>query len=362
MITHTLPAYLATNPEDYARLGIAEHAPATFEDGMRTSGGPGSYEWWYFDAHLDDGATLVIVFSTKASGDQSDPLTPKISINLDLADGRSIEKILITGADQFQARTDGCDVRIAGNRLSGDLHTYHIQATIEDVSVDMELTGQVPAWRPKTGHWYFGEGERRSLFAWLPSVPHGLVKMRYVVDGVTYETSGTGYHDHNWGDTPMAALMHDWYWARGKAGAYTVVASYITAEARYDYQPLPILLIAKDGAILVDQDERNIRFSTQDVHTDLETGKPVANITRYEYDTGEERYILAFKRQRTILRNKQIEMLPAAKRAAAAAAGFDGAYLRFTGDMMFQHYRQGAKVVEMTEPTLWELMYFGRTR
>jgi hypothetical protein len=22
----------------------------------------GTYEWWYFDAHLDDGSTIVIVF------------------------------------------------------------------------------------------------------------------------------------------------------------------------------------------------------------------------------------------------------------------------------------------------------------
>jgi hypothetical protein len=59
METHTLPAYLAANPEDYARRGIAEHTSAMFEDGLRTDGGPGTYEWWYFDAHLDDGSKLV---------------------------------------------------------------------------------------------------------------------------------------------------------------------------------------------------------------------------------------------------------------------------------------------------------------
>src|SRR5262245_51104655 len=128
IITPTMPAYLAASPEDYARLGLAERNPALFEDGMRTNGGPGTYEWWYFDAHLDDSSKLVVVFYTKASGvDPSGPLTPKVSINLDLADGRSIEKILIAEADEFQALTNICDVRIAGNRFTGDLHTYHIQ-------------------------------------------------------------------------------------------------------------------------------------------------------------------------------------------------------------------------------------------
>ncbi len=362
MTTKTLPARLAANPEDYARLAITEHAPAAFEDGMRTDGRPGTYEWWYFDAHLDDGSNLVVVFYTKASGDPGDPLTPKISINLNLADGRSFEKILIARADEFQADTDACDVRIAGNRFTGDLQSYRIQATIEDISVDVALTGQVPAWRPKSGHWYFGEEDSRSVFAWFLSVPQGHVKACYVIDGTTHETTGIGYHDHNWGDTPMSALLHDWYWVRGKAGAYSVVASYITAEARYGYQPLPILLIAKDGVIVSDQDERKIRFSTQDIHTDTETGKPVANITRYEYAAGDDRYVVTFKREKTILRNKQIEILPREKQAAAAAAGFDGVYLRFTGDLTLQHYRQGVTVAQVTEPALCELMYFGQAR
>jgi hypothetical protein len=170
METHALPAYLAANPEDFARLGIVEHKPAAFEDGLRTSGGPGTYEWWYFDAHLDDGSKLVVVFYTKASGDQSDPLTPKISINLDLADGRSIEKILVTGADEFQARTDACDVRIAGNRFTGDLHTYHIQATIEDVS-------GVKAHRLST------MDERRLHIVHRPSSREPVLKRRFAVLG-----------------------------------------------------------------------------------------------------------------------------------------------------------------------------------
>jgi hypothetical protein len=360
-IARPLPAVLAGAPEDYARLRLSD-APAPFEEGMRTDGKPGTYEWWYFDAHLDDGTKMVVVFYTKASGDPSDPLTPKVSINLDLADGRSIERILTVGPSEFRASTDACDVRIAGNRFSGNLHSYRIQATIEDVSIDLTLTGQVPSWRPKTGHWYFGEPGAQSLFAWFLSVPQGHVQAQYVVDGVAHHATGIGYHDHNWGDVPMRMLIHDWYWARGKAGAYSVVVSYITAEARYGYQPLPILLIAKDGKIVSDQDERKVRFSASDVHVDAETGKPVANITRYEYLNGDDRYVVAFKREKTILRNKQIEILSPEKRAAAEAAGCDGVYLRFTGEMTFEHYHRETTVAALTEPAMWELMYFGHAR
>ena len=58
-------ARFADTPEDFARLGIQPGRIEGFEDGMRTQGGPGGYEWWYFDSHLRDGSSLVIVFYTK---------------------------------------------------------------------------------------------------------------------------------------------------------------------------------------------------------------------------------------------------------------------------------------------------------
>jgi hypothetical protein len=61
----TVPARLARTPDDYARIGIEPRAIKLWEDGMRTDGSRGTYEWWYFDAHLDDGAKLVVVFLTK---------------------------------------------------------------------------------------------------------------------------------------------------------------------------------------------------------------------------------------------------------------------------------------------------------
>jgi hypothetical protein len=54
----------------------------------------------------------------------------------------------------FHASKSTCDVRIGTNRFVGDLNRYHITATIEEISVDIELRGEVPAW---------GARQRRSL-------------------------------------------------------------------------------------------------------------------------------------------------------------------------------------------------------
>jgi hypothetical protein len=42
---------MGDQPADYDRFKIAKGGIAPWEDGFRTSpGGPGTFEWWYFDA------------------------------------------------------------------------------------------------------------------------------------------------------------------------------------------------------------------------------------------------------------------------------------------------------------------------
>src|SRR6266481_10144371 len=153
------------------------------------------------------------------------PLAPRITINITLPDGRTFEKFLDTSPELFNASKSTCDVGIGTNCFVGDLNRYHITATIEEISVDIELTGEVRAWRPKSGHLYFGAEGQEKLFAWLPSVPNGLASVRYRIDDEEHHASGSGYHDHNWGDVPMLTLIHNWYWARASVGPYTIIAS-----------------------------------------------------------------------------------------------------------------------------------------
>jgi hypothetical protein len=46
-------------------FAAARKNPAAKVLELETPDGLGSYEWWYFDAHLDDGAMLVVIFMTK---------------------------------------------------------------------------------------------------------------------------------------------------------------------------------------------------------------------------------------------------------------------------------------------------------
>ena len=51
-VANTL-AGVANTPDDYARFGLSSTSIEPWEDGARTDDSAGTYEWWYFDAHLD---------------------------------------------------------------------------------------------------------------------------------------------------------------------------------------------------------------------------------------------------------------------------------------------------------------------
>jgi hypothetical protein len=353
-------ASIAGQTNDYWRIGIKRNEVAVWEDGARTDGLSGTYEWWYFDAHLDGGAKLVVIFMTKDLSAPNKPLTPMIRLNLDLPDGRSRSFIRTYPADSFSASADNADVRIADNRLTGDLSHYRIDAEIDDVRIHLTLDAEIRPWRPHTGYLVFGE-ERDHEFSWLPAVPQGTVAGSYELDGVRTDVTGVGYHDHNWGNVGMTSIINDWYWARGQAGPYTVIASYITAHKKYAYDPIPIFMLARNGQIVAD-DERLVCFEATETYSDEKTGKPVSTVTRYTYDNGDDRYVVTFTKRRDLVANRFVDEMTGWRKLAARLIGFDGAYLRFVGDLTVERWSGSDLVEEFTDEAIWELMYFGHPR
>jgi CrtC N-terminal lipocalin domain len=353
-------AVTADTDSDFERYHLSRASIEPWEDGARTDDSAGTYEWWYFDAHLHNGAKCVVVFMNKDLAAAGRPLSPLLRINLELPDGRKVDRIVRYKAAQWSTSQDHADVHLGDNAFSGDLHTYRITAAAEGVAVDFTLVGTVPPWRPATGVMLFG-AERDKEFAWLPSVPEGEVSGSYTVDGVATQVTGVGYHDHNWGNVALPSVVHDWYWARGKAGPFSVIASYITATEKYGYSTIPVFMLARDGEVIAD-DASRVRFERSEPYTDAHTRKPVAGTTRYVYDDGTDRYLVTFARERDLESARMVDELTGVKRLAARIARFDGAYLRFAGTLTVTHERAGAPAETFADDALWELMYFGHPR
>jgi hypothetical protein len=352
---------LADRPDDFQRLALRPDAVAAWEDGLRTDTAPGSYEWWYFDAHLEDGTSLVISFYTKNPMSPDHPLEPYVTMQLDRPGVPTLMRQSHAPREQFRASSESCDVLIANSWIRGHAPEvpYAIHFAAEDVVVDVVLRPQVPSWRPATGHVFFGERDEH-FFAWLPSVPQGSVDVDITVGTHTEHLKGIGYHDHNWGDVAMPRLINHWYWGRAQAGPYSIIASYITAEHRYGGTEIPIFLLAK-GATIVADDATKVRFRLEGEHVDQQSGKPVADVVVYDYTDRDDEYRVSFRRAQTIVDHQLIEEVSGVKHLLARLAHFDGSYLRFTGTVQLEHLVGNRTTEDVSDPGIWELMYFGRT-
>jgi hypothetical protein len=103
------------------------------------------------------------------------------------------------------------------------------------------------------------------------------------------------------------------------------IASYITAAEKFDFEPIPIFMLARDNALIGD-DPANVSFEREEIYTDPTTGKPVAATTRYTYRDGDERYVVTFTRSHDLSADRMIDGVRCIKRIAAKLAHFDGAY------------------------------------
>lgn len=359
--SHNEPAQLAKKPEDYERFKIAKGRIEPWEDGIHLDPAKPSTEWWYFDSLLEDGAKLAVIFCTKIGTKSHQPLDPVIEIDLDLPDGRRLMKIGKFKPNEFEASKNGCDVRIGKFRFVGDLHEYSITGGAEDVEAEVKLEATTESWRPETGHLVFGpEGEK--FLAWLVSVPMGKVTATYKIGSEVHHSSGMGYHDHNWMNyayCDMSHLIDHWYWGRGHVGPYSFVTAYITTTKKYGYATIPWYMLAHQGKVIAD-DGTKMTFSKSESEIDKHTGKPIPDKLTFDYRDGSARYVLTYKREKTLVSQTLIDLTTGAQKMLAELVRYPGGYLRFSAAVSLDHY-EGDKLVEhFEEPGSFEETYFAR--
>ena len=160
----------------------------------------------------------------------------------------------------------------------------------------------------------------------------------------------------------MPSVFHNWYWGRAKIGDYSLISSYITCEKKYGHVPTPVYMLVDPDGNLYD-DSSKISFIATDEELDIKTGKPFHNHITYDYNDEETgvRFKITYNRDNTIVSRKLIDQLSPAMRPIVAATGFDGAYVRFTGNIVLEKYINNKLIETVTDAALWEMMYFGKT-
>lgn len=348
-------ARLLTKDTDYKKLNITNEIKI-WEDGHRTNGKIGEYEWWYFDSKLDDGSSLVIIFFTNPITTYGTGYAPYVSFDLKRPDGTYISHECHPLKKDYFFSKDCCDVRIGNSYIKGNLNEYEIHFENDEIKADVKLIGNVPSWRPYSGIIEHG----KHYFAWLPSIPEGKVIVNVNLENEILSFTGTGYHDHNWGDTPMFFLMHHWYWGRAKIGDYVVVSSYITANKKYGFAKTPIFMIAKDGKILADEADKCLKYEEIDYNYDPISQKHYAKNIIYNYDDGHTRYVITYTMEETIEAKGMKDLTTKLQYALIMMLGLRGSYHRMGGNVVLEKFENNVLVETVSSKAIWEQMYFGK--
>jgi len=357
-------AYVAGTDDSYKKYGLKQgNVPEIWEDGIRTAGKKGTYEWWYFDSHLEDGSKMVVIFYTKPFTDIKSGLTPFISIDIDKPDGTTIKKSYYGKVDEFSASEKKCDVKIGKNYFRGDLKNYDIHFEDSELTIDVKIQRTTESWRPKTGHFMYGnEGK---YFAWLVPVPKGEADITYTYKGKTISSKASCYHDHNFGNEHMLKLINHWYWSRAEIGPYNLIAAELISDKEFDSEPVVVFNISKDGKTIADNGE-DVKLLRSYGKMQAIAEKPLSDELKfiYESENSNIKYEYTLIREKSISEVKLLDAMVKSnfKRAMAKLlTSFDGAYFRLSGTANLKVYENNCLKEEYnSDKAVWELMYFGK--
>ena len=235
------------------------------EDALRTTDRNNEYEWWYFDAKLDDGSVLVAYFwKIKNIKDFY-----YIGVNYNSPDGTEYKKIKFFKSKDVFFSEDSCNVQFGENYFIGNLKNYNINIDKNDFDgfgFTVNLSSTIPPYRPQDGI----ISAKEDYFAWLAAVPNGRVNGNLFFNSDNTIISGTGYHDHNWGNVPLQKLFDDWIWFRGTAGPYTIIGYELnTIQSRGGYSIPGIFIGDSTGIIYENYGQNGIFTSKEDLITNL---------------------------------------------------------------------------------------------
>jgi len=211
----------------------------------------GMYEWWYFDAHMETGHTIVVFFHA-ANPNPGAAGKTGVEIVLLRPDGSKTQRFVPYSKSAFAASRDMADVKIGENylrvqQLPGALPIYEVHVKEKDLSCHLTYRAEVNGWKPGTGVSHFGD---MGYFAWVVPFARASVEGTVTDGNHTLQVKGVGYHDHNWLDFQFPRIIDYWMWGRIYSPHYTVSYAFIQCNAKMGHHAVKVLMMA-DGREVV---------------------------------------------------------------------------------------------------------------
>jgi len=222
------------------------------DDAIHISSSPVSYEWWYFDASFDNGYSMASLW--KLSSAQTGSINSKehlvdFSIYDPSAKKTMVKKIF--SEKEVSISSEKCDAHMGKNRIYGKAPAYHMHFHEDRLGGDLLFESMVQGFRsPPDGTTYFND-EPPLYVGWSIAQPRANVTGTLHLDGHDITVNGTGYHDHNWGNSSINEVYDNWYWGRLFLPGHTFIYSVGLSSASLGSFEVPVL-ISFEGSKLLD--------------------------------------------------------------------------------------------------------------
>ena len=352
---------LLDQPADFERFNLNPNQVELWEDGRRNTAKKGAWEWWYFDALLDDGSQLVIQFFPKAPRNPQVADLPMYHYTLTLPDGRILDK-----KPEYATNTsfskERCDVHYGQSKFVGDFKDYDIVADSTDTDdgfgANIHLHSLSKPYRPATGIW---ETEDQDEYTWFCAVPRGTVEGTVTYDGETHQVTGTGYHDHQWGSISYAYLWNHWTWARQNFADYSLLVFDMTAAKSFGYKRYPICFLQDGQGNVVFESRSMADYQVLKSQLDVETGKNYPVEQAYVFKAGENTLSYDLVQRQLIENQTMTKLMPKPMQQVLKLKGINMTYQRYVAEGTMSLKRPGNPDIVRADHLIYEFMYPGAT-
>lgn len=352
---------LMNTPADYEKLGVNPDRIETWEDGQRDDSRPGAYEWWYFDAILDDGTALVVIFHDKDAATPDETMRPYVQFEVTLPTGEHFHEDFVVGVDEATFSTETCDIHIGPHSFVGDLKRYEIEVSpVNGFGAKLVLDSTTSPWRPGSGYIGFGENDQ-DYFTWLCAVPRGRVQGKLTVNGETRDLTGFGYHDHQWGTVAPLMIWNHWFWIRQAFDDYTVLIFDFVANADCSFVRYPLVFVQDVDGNIVFQGTGEIdetRFNVDSEYEQEATGKRVPGAFTYSFRDGDNSVVYSMQSTKELSAQDNYSMVPPEVRAQFDQAGIRPSYTRWVGHGRMELTLDGV-TSKHAEDAIYEMIFPG---
>lgn len=325
------------------------------EDGLYSDiNAKGLYEWWYFDAHLDSGHTIVVFFH---ASNPNPGRTGKTGVEFILIspEGQRKQDFFVYDKSEFKAASDKPEVRIGGNSIkidqtAGDPPVYTIFVDENDLGCHLVFKPLVNGWKPGSGISQFAD---LGYMGWVVPFARASVEGTITDGEQTIPVQGTGYHDHNWLNFQFQRIIEYWMWGRVYSDNYTLTYAYIQCNEAVDRHAVKVLMLAEGRDVILSTGEFDF------IESDLEYS------ARAKHHYPRQIIIHAPQEIKATLKVKQVledqDMLdnfnPALRFIAKNIMRIKPGYFRLVSDFEIDVIRDGNALQEMGS-TMHEIVIF----